>query len=87
MAHELGHYILHSGLVLARAPTSERTKPFRDSEWQANAFAGELLISADHIHTCAGFAEAALIFGVSSEAAHYQWRVFEREGIIKKRRR
>jgi Zn-dependent peptidase ImmA (M78 family) len=35
LAHELGHYILHSGLGLARMPAHESIPAYQDSEWQA----------------------------------------------------
>lgn len=54
LAHEIGHAALHEQevrtgrhrpelLALRRAPRS-RLKPYEDSEWQAHAFAGALLI-------------------------------------------
>src|SRR5438046_857841 len=44
LAHELAHLLLHSGLRFARrAPAG--SKAFVQSEWQANCFAGELLVS------------------------------------------
>jgi len=85
MAHELGHYVLHAGLGLARAIPAEKVAAYRSSEWQANAFAGELLISANHISVCRNASEAKLKFGVSAQAAEYQWRIFERDGLVRKR--
>jgi hypothetical protein len=46
------------------------------SEWQANCFGGELLMSVDHIHLCRDSWDAMLLFGVSLEAADYQWRKY-----------
>lgn len=50
LAHELGHYFLHRGLnpVLPRGgiPTH---KTYEDTEWQADTFAGELLMPFDEI--------------------------------------
>lgn len=59
VAHELGHYFLHTGQPMARASSRVKTPPFRLSEPQANQFAAELLmprgfISAhDTMHTIA----------------------------------
>src|SRR5579859_7001348 len=50
-AHELAHLLLHSGQRFARRAT-QNTKPFMQSEWQANCFAGELLISYRHVGQC-----------------------------------
>lgn len=83
LAHELGHYLLHSGLGLARTLADESVKPYRKSEWQANAFGGELLMSADLIHLCHSPIEATQIFGVSHDAAITQWRAFEKDGLVR----
>ena len=82
MAHELGHYVLHSNLGFARRIRGAGSIPkYESSEWQADDFGGELLVSADHIRQCRTPGEAALMFGVSIVAAQYQWRVFGREGL------
>lgn len=83
LAHELGHYVLHSDIGLARMAAMGSIKPFRSSEWQANALAGELLISAEHIFDCHSPSEVALKFGVTLEAATYQWDVFKKEGLVR----
>ena len=45
IAHEIGHVILHGGLPLRRSVVSpDSIRTFESSEWQANAFAGELLM-------------------------------------------
>jgi len=51
LAHELGHYIMHNKetvLVLNRKDIDVNVKinipKYRDPEWQANTFAGELLV-------------------------------------------
>lgn len=81
LAHELGHYVLHSNMGLARMTSAVSIKPYRSSEWQASALAGELLISAEHIGDCGSPSEMALKFGVTIEAAIYQWGVFSKEGL------
>lgn len=50
IAHEIGHFILHSDLSLSRVDTCKgRTiKSYEDSEWQANCFASELLIPVNN---------------------------------------
>jgi len=41
MAHELGHFILHRGISLARRATKQALpRKTEDSEWQADEFAG-----------------------------------------------
>ncbi len=82
-AHELGHALLHADVALARRIDKE-VKTYEDPEWQAKAFAGELLISSQHIGGCRDYRQAAETFGVSEDAARQQMRVFEKEGILLK---
>lgn len=88
LAHELGHYFLHSRqrIALTRDTGSgpRKHKAFEDSEWQANTFAGELLIDcrivvAEQLTDPTAWPD---IFQVSSEAADIQWREFRKAGII-----
>lgn len=74
LGHELGHLLLHTGgrVMLARTMGISRPlKPYEDPEWQASAFAGELLIprnlmfgkSVDEIMECCGVSrDAAELF-------------------------
>ena len=71
MAHELGHIILHQkeDMVLTR---SEGTiPPYMDPEWQANAFAGELLAPFQYIKHM-DILDISTQYGVSIEAASVQ---------------
>lgn len=86
MAHELGHYVLHSNVGLARAFADGTVPRYRQSEWQADAFAGELLMDIRQIEGCNSPADLARRFGVSLEAATFQWNCWEREGLIKTKR-
>jgi Zn-dependent peptidase ImmA (M78 family) len=83
IAHEFGHLHMHTNLGLARKPASSEIPAFRSSEWQANCFGGELLVSADHVSLCRDPWEVSEVFGVSLDAADYQWRMFEKDLIIK----
>lgn len=51
VAHEIGHYFLHNvgSVVLARVDSKEKLPAFKDPEWQADCFAGELLMPAELI--------------------------------------
>lgn len=71
VAHELGHYLLHSSLSRVIS-TSNYIKPYESSEWQANCFASELLIPINHpdikklsvdeiVHYCCVSKQAAMI--------------------------
>ena len=46
IAHEIGHLILHTDnrIALARDMDMVNIPSYRDPEWQANTFAGELLV-------------------------------------------
>jgi Zn-dependent peptidase ImmA (M78 family) len=64
-------------------------KPYEDTEWQANAFAGSLLMPASGMATLEeqnGHLSTAMVssvFKVSSEAAGYRLRLFnERRGEL-----
>lgn len=82
IAHEFGHLFLHSGLGFARKESKTNIPSYCNSEWQANCFGGELLISAEHIHLCESPLDASELFGVSLEAADYQWVKFGQEGLV-----
>lgn len=44
VAHEISHQILHEGLGVRLMRENVPHKTFEDSEWQANALAGEMLM-------------------------------------------
>jgi hypothetical protein len=80
-AHELGHALLHADVAFARR--IERQVPaYECPEWQANCFAGELLVSARVARDFVTIADAADAFGVSWDAASVQYRAFAKEGIV-----
>jgi len=94
VAHELGHVVLHPDQLvrLARMPANQQTafhrgradhKPYEDTEWQANAFAGALLMPAaglEALENRSGCLTTSLIasrFGVSVEAAGYRLELYQ----------
>lgn len=88
MAHELGHLLLHGGGrylerpapgALAMPPTH---KKYEDSEWQANAFASELLMPVNIVRQCSTAAELALLAGVSVQAAEVRISILRQEGVL-----
>lgn len=83
LAHELGHLILHARLGLARKSATNTIPSFKNSEWQAKAFSGELLMSYTHVGKCSSMNDAMKLFGISQPAAEVQWEVFKRDGLIK----
>lgn len=85
LAHELGHYFLHSRqpIPLTRMQSKPMHRAFEDSEWQANAFAGELLVDSRlvPIH-CSCPLDVARVFGVSLETAKIQWEELSKDGLV-----
>ena len=71
IAHELGHYLLHDDLGLAR--TEGNVPTYCDPEWQATAFAAEFLMDHDVIAHMS-VEEVMEKCGVSYSAACYQKR-------------
>lgn len=80
LAHEVGHLLLHTEVQLARRIGTRPIQAFRDPEWQAKCFAGELLISRRHYPKDINPEEAANLFGVSVESVIVQLAAWEREG-------
>jgi len=76
LAHEVGHYILlvAKGVNLYRSFDGAKVEAFRDPEWQAKAFAGELLCPFNLIKGMAA-PHIASACGVSDEAAQYQYKL------------
>lgn len=81
-AHELGHYILHENVGLPRRMRESELPSYRSSEWQANCFAGELLVCARFVSAADTAFSVARRFGVSMDSAAYQLKVLKREGRI-----
>lgn len=74
LAHEIGHYFLHKKERVSFARTigaAEKLPPFRNPEWQANSFAGELL-APPHIIKGMSVFEVMSFCGISSQAAKIQ---------------
>lgn len=84
VAHELGHLVLHNGVGLARKmvePTS--LKAYENSEWQANTFAGALLIPEEAGIRLSDPADLAAACGVSFRAAEVRLSALRRRGRIR----
>ncbi len=69
IAHELGHFFLHTGIPLARSTKGDGIAPFRKSEPQANQFAAEFLMPRHLIPPGMHRVNIAVNHGVSDEAA------------------
>ena len=79
MAHELFHLLQHEkrNISYARIKSEYDIETFRDPEWQANAFGGELLASS---YLIKGMSETEVQTrcGVSAAAAHCQLKALYR---------
>ena len=80
IAHEMGHLVLHNprGIRLYRSFGGRPVEAYRDPEWQASCFAGELLVPKCLVAGM-GAAKAARLCGVSYDAAAYQLNVYDKE--------
>lgn len=78
--HELGHLVLHDGVEARFHRSSSRLKPYLDSEWQANTFAGAILMPEDRLVKCKSLREVVERFGVSLPAAVAQNRILNDMG-------
>jgi transcriptional regulator with XRE-family HTH domain len=66
-AHELAHMIMHRDVEFARP--SDDFPIYRDAEWQADTFAGALLMPFQKVRACADSDEVAEKCGVTFAAA------------------
>lgn len=83
-AHELGHYLMHRDIPIQfhRAENGQ-LKPFRDSEWQANRFAGGLLMPTDRMVQCKSLAEVVERFQVTRDAASVHNSILAKKGLMR----
>lgn len=78
LAHEIGHLFLHSNqpipLQRLKTPVVPDHGFHEDSEWQANSFAGELLVDMRYMRDiCKTPLELSHKFNVSIQVAKIQW--------------
>jgi transcriptional regulator with XRE-family HTH domain len=79
--HELGHYLLHRQVAMARV-RDDSHPVYRDAEWQADTFAGGLLLSSRHLARLGCRENAALQCGMTAMAAGVMWAKYEKEGFL-----
>lgn len=79
LAHELGHLLLHDQPGLARTPSAPRSlRAFEDSEWQANNFAGFLLVPREVALKTPNALELSVACGVTLDAARVQLEILKK---------
>lgn len=81
-AHELGHFLLHTGIPLARINSTNSVPPFRRSEPQANQFAAELLMPPQFFTAEDTPMEVMMRHGVSGDCAEIRLDYLTKKGKI-----
>ncbi|MFA7415236.1 MAG: ImmA/IrrE family metallo-endopeptidase [Rhizobium sp.] len=82
VAHELGHFFLHTGIPLARSFKGDGVQIFSKSEPQANQFAAEFLMPRSQLWRGISASEVAANHGVSDEAARNRCKFMSGRGLI-----
>lgn len=82
LAHELGHRIFHTSSQIARCSIDEmvQLKIYQTPEWQADAFAGELLAPTRMISGLS-ISEICDQFTVSYDCARIQYELRQRQNL------
>lgn len=81
-AHELGHWVMHTNIPLARAKRGDGTKPYMLAEPQANQFAASLLMPESFIDALDDEEDLIERFGVSSDAARLRLQWLQKNGRL-----
>jgi transcriptional regulator with XRE-family HTH domain len=79
--HELCHYILHRQVAFPRM-RDDSHPIYRDAEWQADTFAGGLLMSRRHLAALGSAENAVPKCGMTALAASVMWSKNQKEGIF-----
>lgn len=79
--HELGHYLLHRQVKFART-RDDTDKIYCDAEWQADTFAGTLLMSPRHVKQFSSADHAAGECVMTPAAARVMWAKYTTEGLL-----
>jgi Zn-dependent peptidase ImmA (M78 family) len=76
IAHEVGHALMHVGTLNRTSDRqADKLPAYLDPEWQANFFAGALLMSQHLVVACTSLEEIMHKFGVSRECAAVRAKV------------
>lgn len=78
VCHEIGHALLHGHLhTLNRVSSSMSVPAYKSAEWQANYFAGALLMPRKMLELGSSPREVAIRFGVTDSAARVRLGIFD----------
>ena len=80
-SHEFAHFLLHRTVTMALT-RNDSDKIYCDAEWQADTFAGTLLMSPRHLHRFKDVDDAAVTCKISPPAAHVMWAKYDSEGRL-----
>lgn len=77
LVHELFHYLQHTSenIIFARSSSSDRVPAYKNPEWQANTFAGELLVPKNLVEGLT-IDEVMEKCGVSRQCAEIQMKEY-----------
>ncbi len=81
VCHEFGHFLMHRAVTMARA-RDDADKIFCDSEWQADTFAGTLMMSPRHLPLFNSPEHAADLCNMNPAATRTMWRKYQAEGLL-----
>lgn len=79
--HEFAHFLMHRDVKFARA-REDGDKIYMDSEWQADEFAGTLMMSPRHLKKFNCSDDAAEACNMNPAAARVMWAKYTKEGRI-----
>jgi Zn-dependent peptidase ImmA (M78 family)/transcriptional regulator with XRE-family HTH domain len=77
-SHEVAHLLMHRAVTMPRM-REDHEKIFIDAEWQADTFAGTLLMSPRHLDRFSDSDHAAKLCGMTGAAAHVMWAKYREE--------
>jgi hypothetical protein len=75
--HEFGHFLMHRQITMARI-RDESSPIYCDAEWQADTFAGGLLMPAGHLGQLVNSDIAASKCGMTPMAANVMWSKYQK---------
>jgi transcriptional regulator with XRE-family HTH domain len=79
--HEFFHFLAHRQVALPRLRDDSHLV-YRDAEWQADTFAGGLLMSPKHLARLGCAENAVDECGMTQMAAVVMWSKYQKEGLV-----
>src|SRR5258708_2682190 len=80
--HELPHFLIHREVAMPRM-RDDADRIYCDAEWQADTFAGTLLMSPRHLRLFSNSDHAAGLCKMTPAAASVMWTKYQSEGRFK----